>query len=27
MVSTLAAIFKYKADLERPAAYVGGEGS
>lgn len=26
MASTLVAIFKYKADLERPAAHLGGEG-
>ena len=26
MVSTLVAIFKYKADLEWPTAHVGGEG-
>jgi len=26
MASTVVAIFKYKADLERPAAHVGGEG-
>jgi hypothetical protein len=26
MASTVVAIFKYKADLERPTAHVGGEG-
>ena len=26
MASTVVAIFKYKTDLERPAAHIGGEG-